>query len=569
MFSVGAFSSKASIAFLSMAASLGGAQSHAPSPPEHPESVTTQQLQATPEWKSIAAGLDASHERWRFLPPEIHDRVHQLLDGIAIEGMTRKELSLQYIRGGVLVGHVSFSPNDARPFALGEDFSPRAVESANQQLKPLGALGNYLIPEGGFALSETGDFIIRLALTPGKEALPISQVTPLTLDVSTTAQRADAWATALGLLKLGEASQIPDLAAKAQHVFSALRDKYEQEGDFFSRNLAQAMVCATGKSVEPYRRYVDYGRIGPDAMEQVPAPLRIQVISLNGLTDNMPSRSALEVQAERMKDVEAPAHLIRLVTLEERTGLISADCAAIARTEIKNAIFYAHSELAEYTEPTLENGIGIVRKFFEEDFANEYRYRDSFQGVGSGLALRRTDCSTRALIAREMLRAMNIDAGAEIIVAQKDGSDAEGIPGHMYNFIRVPNGTTRFVDFCTPVGKEFIFDTNTHFLERYVGDSGYTARVLMSSSNDGAVYAAMLREPVTNDIAAFVRAFEAGKADLEDFLKANPEATELVESLKAYSKHQDELFGTEETELWLQGTLASLRKLYGQHFSDH
>jgi len=554
-----------------------GANSN-PDLPERADSVITQPSQATPEWKSIAAGLDASDKQWRFLPPEIHDRVHLLLDGIAIEGMTRKELSLQYVRGGVLVGHVSFSPSDARPFALGEGFSPRAVESANQQLKPLGsrgydlipeALGNYLIPEARFALSESGDFIIIFMLTPGKEALSIPQVTPLTVEVSTKEQRAEAWATALGLLKLGEAYQLPDLAAKAEQVFSALHEQYEQARDFFLRKLAQAMVCATGKSVEPYRRYLDYGRIGPDEMEQVPEPLRAQVLSLNYLTRDMPSRSALEIQAERMKNVKAPAHLIHLVTLEERAKLISPDSADIARTEIKNAMFYARSEFAKYAEPTIGNGIEIVRKFFEEDFANEYRYRDSIQGVGSGLVFRRTDCSTRALIAREMLRAMYIDAGVEIIVAQKEGRDAEGIAGHMYNIVRAPNGSTIFVDFCTSKGKDCIFDTNTHFLQRYVGDSGYSARVLVSSSDDGDVYAAILREPVMDELTAFVRAFEAEKTDLEGFLNAHPEAEELIKRLQEYSKHQDELFGTKETELWRQGTQESLRQLYGQHFSGH
>jgi len=557
----------AAVVALSLPAALSSAHALFNGNPDSTTTALAPEMDQKPQWKDISKAFEAQNDKWRFLPPKTDAQLKKFLDSLEIEGVTRTGSSLMYVRGGVLCAEISFSLNGGQPLGLGSDQTTLIRERADLMLKKeLPLFEKFLKAEGSYALSDGGGFIIRLAFTRTPEALPLPPVEALSLDLGTKEGRAEAWVVAAGLLQLGECAKIPDLSSEGLALFTHLREKHIALGEPFLGSLAQAMCCIRAQSADAFRAYVDMGRISPEEMDQVPPALQNYVRTVNYITRNFPSRSSLEALEARVNHITPPSGLRQLIELEESAGIISKGSARIAQLEIQRAAYFARTEAAKLEKVTSDYAIQIVRRFFDEDFANDYRFRDSIQGLGSGLALRRTDCSTRALVAREMLRLMGFEAGAEILLAQKDGVDAPNIPGHMYNFLKHSDGFKTYVDFCVSPDQAFVFLNNEPIIRHYLGDSQYTARVLLSSSDSSAVYSAVIREPVNEAIFEFVQLFEAAGKALPEFLDLHPEAKDLVKRLRSYSDAQDKHFGSSESEPWEDGSQGAIRRLYGDYF---
>jgi len=350
--------------------------------------------------------------------------------------------------------------------------------------------------------------------------------------------------------------------ALAKDLLEQLREAHLTQGDYFSARVAQALICRNTQGAEPHRRFVEMGGLSPEELTKIPAPISARVAHANYLARNLPSASKLEVMRVLTADVEVPIGIADLINLEERSGVIGAESASVARVEAKNAIYYAQQELKKHADPTIQDGLQIVRAYFEEAFPNDYRFRDPIQGVGTGLALRRTDCSTRALLSLAMLRAMGFDAGAEIIMAQHNGLDVPNEAAHMYNYVADKDGVKIFADFCSNKGATFVFPNNELISAKYVGSSGYTARVVLQSTSLPKIYGILVREPVQKMMIEFAAALlESKNETVTDFVQENPEWKSKADLLQKYAGFQDEIFGTKELHLWAEGSREAIRKL--------
>ncbi len=563
------FTTGASIALISLTQATRPAPAQPDSVPNQNTAEQTMLNERSRELGQIVKAIDDSQANWRFLSSEIEGRLNKLAENLTVEGMHKGAWSLQYLPGGGLVTSSYFSRVTEQRQGLDVQLSDTEQANIKTQLLDL----NTLREEGFLDISimnlrsvETGELEVRLVSTPGSKARALPVDSAQVEDFRSTEGRAQIWARAGEIFRLGQCEDRPDFIQHSIERYEKLRDHYAISGDLFLQKLAQAMLCNSFTRVDTLRRYADLGGIRPDELGQVP-PLMLRSVSYaNYLARNLPSRSTIEVYNARVKDTEPAPTLYGLVELERLANVVSGDTAAIAQVELKRAMHYAESEIAKLSEPKVEDAIAIVRKYFEQEFSNDYRFRNSFEGVASGMVIRRTDCSTRALVAREMLRRVGADAGAEVIFPQEDGVDVPGLPGHMYNFINLSDGSRLYVDFTTPSDGDFSFPDHEEIFRRYVGSSGFTPQIRMSSTDDSAVLSVTVREPVLQQIKAFTAAFAASGKDLEGFIADKPEFKDLVEFLKNYSRQQDKLFETSESPLWERGTQESIRELYAQFF---
>ncbi len=255
-----------------------------------------------------------------------------------------------------------------------------------------------------------------------------------------------------------------------------------------------------------------------------------------------------------------------LLTLELESKIYHPEIVNIARLEILEALRFASEEAANNPGMSPQQAGSAVRRFFEERFPNEYSFRDNTPGLSAGLVLRRTDCSTRALIAHEQLKRMGMNAGVEMIVPEKQGREAAGATAHMYNFIELDGGKRMYFDFGRGSHENYTFSDNKEISARYIGSSGCTAKVILQSTKDSSIYGSVLREPVIDKIRDFCAAFEKADVDLPEFLFANPDWLPAARDLAAFSRAQDRLIGTKESEAWEKGTQDSIRGIYPAFF---
>lgn len=558
--------SKASVAILSAALStpFANAQTTGSEAPNLVESNFVFLRTKSAEWESICTATEAKQKEWSSLPTEADIRLRKCADNLALNGMRKLWSQVEYTPGGYALTTITFRPTESQ-HGLNPSFLLDTEEQIKAGLKELTALKNDGYFKDSFAhwgLLDSGDFQVGIISKPGDKAGTVPALEKLSSDLSTHDSRAQVWAENLAILALGE------IAASSQDVNIAttsienLRSFYESTGDTLSARLAQAILTKNAKSVDPLIRYVSMGVLTAEEMLVVPEFLRGRVEHANFLTRNMPRDTQRQVMRERVAAIELPAGIAGLIDLEEQAGLVTATIADAARVEAKNAIHYAKEKITENVKPTVADAISIVRDYFEEAYPSDYRFRDSIHGLATGLAIRRTDCSTRAILAMEMLKAMGCEAGAEIISPQKDGKDISGQPGHMYNYVFGLEDVKIYVDYCTPKSKKYIFPDNREIIDQYVGDSGLNVKILVHSSDASIVYGMLVNEPVVELIQDFGNAFRTANDDLPTFLQKTPSWHPTVELLWKFSKAKDEIFGTSEVRLWEEGTQAAIRELY-------
>jgi hypothetical protein len=494
-----------------------------------------------------------------------------LADGLTVDGTTNRGATVEYIPGGYAVTTITLepknTPNGLSSNEQGKQIWTRVKDLVGGELKELKESGDLNDSYLNLSLNDRNRYVVTILSLSGEKSREVSKLSNLGADISTVEGRAQIWRESLAVLTLDRAvGLIEDGSVRVNNAavnrIEALQDFYGNSGDLLAQRLAQAILSEylkVGQSGDPILRYVKLGPITAEEMARFPDNLRLRIEDVNFLARNLPNEIDREIIESRIIGTAIPQYLAGVIELEERAGVITPATAERASLEAKNAIYYARMEFSQLKEPTVEAALWIVRKYFEQDNPSDYRFQGNIGGLALPLCIRRTDCSSRALVAMEMLKAMGFEAGAEVI-----GADQDGIPqiSHMYNFVRTKDEQYTFADFSATGQERFIHENRSIIMERYVGDSGLTARVQLSSSDPGILYGFLIDEPVIDLKREFQEAFKKAGKDLEPFLTDYPEWGDRVEVLRRYSTIKDEIFGTKEGPRWQSGTHESIRALH-------
>lgn len=524
------------------------------------------------ETARINNAISNARENWRFLNPETEGRLREILQGVKLDKLTAQPAEQFYVSDYRVLTMVEFKPSEGRGPVEVKEFG----DLQNTAQAQLGGLKD--LRESGFISMNQ---VVSLVMNSGNFRLgilsyggPRSNFHPdpgaFALGPEDPKTRQEIWGKVQSTLDLATRLAMqpsPNERAEMLQAIEGLRGYYAGSGQESMARLTQGLIVYLSPNAATVRKYADMGRIDENDQSIVPASLRDTVREVNYLTRNVPSPKDIVALAERVKDTECPQYPLGLLALEQQTQVYPPAVVELAHLEIRDAIRYAGAEWKASTDKSVDDGATIVRKYFEEYFQNEYNFGDHTPGLSGGISLRRTDCSTRAVLAYEMLSGMGFKTGTESILAYKDGKPLPGAAAHIYNFIEAPDGTRVFFDFCRKPGEQYRFESTDAIKKTYAGGQAeIEVRVEHSSTKPGDLYGLLVREPIIDDVRDFCAAFQKHGGTLTAFLFDSPTHIPAMHKLCAYSQEIDRIFGKKEMDAWRTGTQESLRSIFANFF---
>ena len=360
---------------------------------------------------------------------------------------------------------------------------------------------------------------------------------------------------------------VKDLTAKqlvaTLRDLEGLRGFYAGCGQEDMARLTQSLIVYLKPNATSVRKYADMDKIDENGTTLVPQSLHDAVREVNNSTRNVFSPKQIPALAERVKYTECHQLALAVLALEKEAQVYPKSFVELAHLEIRDAVRFADTEWKYVTEKSGDAAATIVRKYFEEYFQNEYKAGDRTPGLSRGISLRRTDCSTPAVLAYEMLTVMGLKSGTETILLYKDGKPFPGASATIYNFIESADGARTYYDLCLKPDEQYKFTTNQPIRDRDTGGNNeFELRVLNSGTQDTELYRQLVKEPILKEVITFCAASQNNGGTLPPFLNAFREYIPMMQKLCAFLKQVDLIFGKQEMDAWGKGTQESIRSLY-------
>lgn len=520
----------------------------------------------TKELARIELALKESQEKWRVFPAELEKELRAISNSLTLPGFTNQGTTFKRLPDErVLLTTVlkKSSPPPLSPTEASQLFN----EKLDPQLNPFGELrkkGLLAISLTKPSITSSGDLKIAILCVGGMRIPTSHNLTSDSNDPSLEAVRRKLWANVAGNITsaMYDGIKSPASSSSAQYDLNLLQTYYSAKGKDFFVSLTQALSIYFSATPSSIRRYGDLGMLNSAAIKHLPDEFKSAVTQVKELTRNVPGSDYLRKIEARTRHIELSPHLQTLLSLEKGSEIYSLRIVDVATLELKEAVRFA-KEKAGQTQVDPKKAGEIVRSFFEEHFPGEYNYSDDTPGVSAGIVTRRTDCSTRAVIAHEMFGALNVKNGLYYMMVQKDGEDIPTAPAHVINWVSAENGEEKiFFDFGQTGQKQYKYSEPKAVVEHYLGSSGLKARTT-EFNNPAEIFGALVREPILSLLREFMPKYAQENLDLPDYLRAHPETIALVRRIVSYLEKQDELFQSNEAAPFKNGSREEILKEFG------
>lgn len=513
----------------------------------------------------IAKNLEGTKSYWNSLNPEILNVFRENTDSLNIPGYDKKIIKAEAHGNDVYALKFSVAPQKGtKEFtrASAKELLDTVIEPQLNKIEQL-FKENWISSKVVYgSINDSKELEIFIVCNAGSKAKLQANSQVFMEDVLSPAGRKQAWERIFKNIGLSEA--FPPATESLQdgtlHHLQLLKTYYQVGGDKVMTSFTQGLIAGVNlKKLDELREYVDLGRVTKEQIKLAPEILATKIDKVNEYTKFMPTQEELLQRQDRVKDIPLTGTVEAVLKLEYQAQVFSGNIVSVAEIEIREAKRYALEKGGKNVDP---NKAGeIVRSFFEEHTKSFYDFLDNPQGLAGGIAIRRTDCSTRAIIAYEMFKAMNVKSGTEFMIAQENGRDRDGVQAHLVNWIELPDGKKRYFDFGNASDQPYAFDSDKPIIEHYLNGSERTARTEIRSG-DPNIYGAIIREPILPELIGFFSKFSKGTGDLSDFLKTNPEEIEGVKKITNYLRIQDRLFNSKDLEPWASGKRQQLLDAY-------
>ncbi len=526
------------------------------------------------EASALFEKLSTSCKAWEFLPPEAERMITKAFEGLELPSTNgalenagfRREISpLKPLPHGRCSLSVTFTPlnNQSCTPELGAEHFEKTflplVKSLSKDLREAGFIlsTNALPPDCG------NGFVFRVFFNaPVSFLVQLPQARDLRLvdteHRSKILEFGQATATNMATYGLTEVLVNKERAVTG---LSQLRDFYLAANMPRCAAIAQGLVTDIETSPFHIRLSRDLGPVQDSELVQAPQVLRDAILRRRPMVERLSSREELKEIGARLEGHDLGETLRTILRFELAAKVAEADEVEIAATHLMEAGRFVKESAARAATKDPTEIAGFIREVFSNRYKNVYTSDTQLSGISNFVAVNLTDCSVRALTARECFAQAGIVSGIEIIGVRGESGELSGaFVGHAYNFVDTPQGRLYF-DFSRPDSEGYVFRSNKEIMTRYCGDAS-KATVGLSTTDDGQIMSHLMYEPFVKDTVEFLKVFEKDKLPLKQLLKDHPEIIPHAQRLVVAFKAVDLVSGTSLAEKFVQGTAEDIATLF-------